>query len=55
MRHKKDCYLVLEPSDIPWLCVVGRKLINVPADDQWRIYSLHAGAEYGTLVWIGKP
>ena len=54
MKHKKDCYLVLSPSSVSWQCVVGRKLLFIPADDQWRVYSLHAGPEYGILVWIGK-
>ena len=54
MRHKKDCYLVVPPADYPGLIVVGNRLVSLPADDLYRVYSLHAGKEYGKLVYIGN-
>lgn len=54
MRHKKDCYLVCSPSWVPWRCVVGHRLVLIPADNCYRVFSLHGGKEYGSLAWMGE-
>ena len=49
--YKKDCYFVLAPSTVSWQCCVGSRLVAIPADNLWRVFSYHAGPEYGTLVY----
>ena len=50
MRTKKDCYFITEPSDTPWLCAIGDRGHWIPADIYYRVWSLRAGSEFGTVV-----
>ena len=48
-RHTKDCYLVVPAAPVAGLIVIGNRPVMIPANTA-RVYSLHAGPEYGCLV-----
>jgi len=54
MRHKKDLYFVVAPSDVDGYIGIGERLIFIPGDNRLRVYCIAAGPEYRQLVYEGE-